>query len=155
MVLPRQLGSRPHLKPVLLLTECKSPYLWLRCCGVARIWIYLPTTTDIWNKNSPLHPHTRLYPGDAINMRSFGDLEISQGVDNCLGVPQLKFSPYVATISFFVVVVKLICFGLFWAFKFSCDLHQCFLNLRKHEGKKRVRFSYHVLQSSLSGCLRV
>lgn len=32
----------------------------------------------------------------------------------------------------FFVVVKLICFGFFWGFKFSCDLHLLFLNLTEH-----------------------
>lgn len=42
--------------------------LWLS--QVARISIYLPTTTDIWLKKSPLSPHMRLDHGDSIHMRS-------------------------------------------------------------------------------------
>lgn len=69
-----QRSPGPHLKPTLLLKKKKSEnkplsrVLWLS--QVARISIYLPTTADVWLKNSPLEPHMRQDHEDSIYVSS-------------------------------------------------------------------------------------
>ena len=67
-----QRSPGPHLKLTLLLTKSKNKplprVLWLS--QVARISIYLPTTADIWLKNSPLEPHMRRDHEDSIYVSS-------------------------------------------------------------------------------------
>lgn len=139
-----EISPAPHLKPTLLLTKSKnkplSRVLWL--LQVARISIYLPTTTDVWLRNGPLSPHMRLDHGDLIHMRSWGGYETSQGVDNCLEVPQLKFLSMFCYNKLFLLFLSWFALASFGVSS-SVVICTCFFKPKKtYKGEKEVIFFY-------------
>lgn len=117
--------------------------LWLS--QVARISIYLPTTTDLRCKNSPLV----LTRGKIMRIQSTrdpeGTLKSARELIIARRYHSWSFSPGFSVISF--LVVKLIFSGFLWGFKFSCDLHLLFLNLP--ELMRRRKESYCSIPQAL------